>query len=87
MFGWSPKARNELEENKPRIDATVEKIEKDGSIEIKYDPPIALVPNNWNKYFDREELAKLSDEDRIQNEKRAKEIMHVRFVQNSVELP
>ena len=61
MFGWSLKARNELEENKPKVDSTVEKIEKDGSIEIKYDPPIALVPNDWKKYFDEEELAKLSE--------------------------
>ena len=46
-----------------------------------------MVPNDWEKIWSLEEREKMTYQDRLQFENALLDIMHVKFEQNSDELP
>ena len=56
-----------------------------GEVTIKFDPPIVMVPNDWNRLWSQEEKDKLSLQDREIYEEELQKIMHVQFLKNSDE--
>ena len=64
-YGWDEdQAEAARLRKRKRIDAHVDYIEKNGAVFIRYSPPIAQVPHEWQSYFFKDELAKLDFKDR-----------------------
>lgn len=74
-----------MEKDIPEITAKLNKIEHNGAVLIDYEPPIARIPENWEKIFKEEEREKLSIEEREELEETAKILIHVVFLKNSEE--
>ena len=56
-----------------------------GEVKKEFDPPIVMVPNDWNRLWSEEEKNKLSLRDREIYEEELQKIMHVQFLKNSDE--
>ena len=54
---------------------------------IDFSPQVAIVPNDWQRLWDLSEREKLTLKDREVYEEKLLKIFHVKFVQNSEELP
>ena len=52
-------------EEPPKIVAQMKPISSKGTAFIKFVPPIAVVPNDWEKLWDRAEREKMSFDDQI----------------------
>ena len=46
------------------IDARIEAVSNLGHVTILFDPPVVMVPNDWDRLWSSEELDKLSLKDR-----------------------
>ena len=66
---------------------TVNEIDESGNVYLNFEPGIVMVPNDWDKIWSLEERQKMSFQDRLEFEEALLDIMHVRFEQNSDELP
>ena len=47
-----------------QVEANLESISNMGEVTIEFDPPIVMVPNDWNRLWSQEEKDKLSLQDR-----------------------
>ena len=63
-----------------QISAKLESISNLGEVTIEFDPPIVMVPRDWNLIFSQDEMDKLSAKDRIIYEAELQKIMDVQFV-------
>lgn len=52
---------------------------------VDFDPPLAKVPNEWEKYFDKSSWNDFTDKEREQAESFISKIFQVIFVKNSEE--
>lgn len=69
FYGWDEdQAESARLRKRKKIDAHVDYIEKNGAVFIRYSPPIAQAPNDWQSYFFKDELAKLTSKDREHKE-------------------
>ena len=73
---WS--SRNVTDE--VQIEAKLENISNVGEVTIKFEPPVVMVPNDWNRLWSQEEKDKLSLRDREIYEEELKKLMHVEFL-------
>ena len=51
-----------------------------GEVTIKFEPPVVMVPNDWNRLWSQEEKDKLSLRDREIYEEELQKIMHLEFL-------
>ena len=61
----------------PKIVAKMKSIDSKGTAFIKFVPPIAIVPNDWKKLWDRTEREKMSFNDQIAYDQELLKIMHI----------
>lgn len=64
----------------------MEQVDQKGNVLIRFNPPIVLIPNDWEKLWNLEEREKMSIEDQASFDKELLKIMHVQFEKNSDEL-
>ena len=83
MYGIRP--RNSDEPVIEPMKAYVSEIDKVGKVTIKYSPPEAVVPDQWQQIFDPEERNKLPDAERKAIEAKIPQYFDVRFRKNSDE--
>ena len=70
-----------------KIGVSVDQIDESGNVLLNFEPGIVMVPNDWDKMWSLEEREKMNYQDRLEFEKALLDIMHVKFEQNSDELP
>ena len=65
----------------------IESVDHNGKTYVKFQPPVVAVPNDWDVLLDKKEQAKMSPAEREKFEEELLKIIHIKFEQNSEELP